>query len=276
MMPGPGTVVVTMAFRGCHAWVRRAVDSILGQTRDDLLLVLVNDADPVPPWDLLADIDDERLVRFDLARNRGRYFIDAVIFEALRPSLWALQDPDDMAVPERFARMAPIAQEYGAAFAPTLEHAQVMEAPPRLMTQRLHDMPGSRMHHHVGYGSGVISGDRIRSVGGFHPGLRICYDTYLMNVAKLIGPWRSIDTPLQHKVRRREGLTGAPTTGYGSDLRVRTRRLLEGWYERAHARHQLGMPVHDIFTDHIPPAISEEVLLQAARLRALVRQEVTA
>lgn len=270
-----GTVVVTMAFHGAHPWVRRAVDSILSQTRPDLLLVLVNDADPVPPWDLLADIDDPRLVRFDLPENRGRYFADAVIWEALRPALWALQDPDDASEPDRFERMVPLAQEYGAAFAPTLEHPEDMQNPPTLMTQRLHEPPGRVLRHHVGYGSGVLSGERIAAVGGFHPDLRVGFDTFLVNVAKLIGPWAAIDVPLQHKVRRAHGgLTGSPETGYGSELRRMTRDYLERAYVRARDAHHAGYPVADTWASDVRRSTRRAVTEQAERLRSLTRQEV--
>jgi hypothetical protein len=256
-----------MPFWQCHRWLRRAVDGILGQSYHDLRLVVVNDADPISPWPLLADIDDPRLVRYDLPENRGRYFVDAVIFEAVQPELWAMQDPDDWPEPDRFAMLAPLAREIGAAFAPTLERST---GPERLMAQRLHAQPHRRrLEHHVGYGSGVIAGERIARVGGFHAGLRIGFDTYLMNAAKL-WPWVAIDVPLQHKARRPDSLTTARETGFGSQYRERVRTRLDGLWRRAWDRHEQCSEVASVITSDVSPEIRAEVIYHAERLRSLL------
>ena len=76
--PSGYQITVSMPYYACPATLGRAVESVLGQTHRDLTLVVVNDGDRRSPWPLLADIDDDRLVRFDLAENRGRYFADAI------------------------------------------------------------------------------------------------------------------------------------------------------------------------------------------------------
>ena len=99
------TVTVTMAHWGAQAWIARAVESIRAQTYPHWRLVIINDADPVPPWPLLGDhLSDPRIVTYDLPENRGRFFIDAVILAATPDPFWALQDPDDFSEPDRFER----------------------------------------------------------------------------------------------------------------------------------------------------------------------------
>jgi glycosyltransferase involved in cell wall biosynthesis len=281
------TVVVSMPFYGCHRWLRQSVDSILAQTYRDLLLVVVNDADPEPPWPLLADIDDPRLIRFDMPENRGRYFADAVIFEATRPELWAMQDPDDWAEPDRFERMVPLARKHGAAFAPTLEFPDVAlldvfpgaaralasfarskDGQPVVTDARYREPAASRMRHHIGYGSGVISGERIALVGGFHAGLRMGFDTYLMNAVKLLGPFGLDAKPLQNKRRRPNSLTTDAETRAGSPERTRVRRLLKAMYRTAHARHVGGLEIASVVRDDIDRAVALDVDRQAERLRA--------
>lgn len=72
-------ITVSMPFYGTHKYVRQAVDSVLAQTYKNLKLVVVNDGDPEPPWKLLEDIDDPRLVRFDSGINRGPYFCHEIV-----------------------------------------------------------------------------------------------------------------------------------------------------------------------------------------------------
>lgn len=257
------TVTVMMAFYGAHPYVRRSVLAVLAQTYEDWRLVIVNDADPVPPWDLISDLAaDPRIVTIDLPVNRGRYFADAVVFEALRPAYWALQDPDDWPEPDRFARMMPLAEEYGAAFAPTCLHRDGQPAhPAKADTTGLHLEPQPRrIRHMVGYGAGVISGERIRRAGGFHPGLRVAYDTYLMNAVRLTGPWVAIDSPaLQHKCLRPGSLRTSPETGDGSPYRAQVRRHLDGLWRKAWQRHAAGLPITSVIEDDIGPSFLDEV-----------------
>jgi len=75
-------VTVSLSYFQRKEQVRRATESILGQTYTNLTLIVVNDGDDDPPWDQLADIRDSRLVRFDLKSNHGRYFADAVVLNS--------------------------------------------------------------------------------------------------------------------------------------------------------------------------------------------------
>ncbi len=73
---------MTIPSYGAIQLLRRAVDSILAQTHRNLTLLVINDGNPTPLWPALADIDDARLVRFDMDTNRGRYFADGVAIAA--------------------------------------------------------------------------------------------------------------------------------------------------------------------------------------------------
>jgi len=256
------TVTVMMAFHGAHAYIRRAVEAMLAQTWPDWRLVIVNDADPVPPWPLIADLDDPRIVRIDLPENRGRYFADAVAFEVMAPTYWALQDPDDWPEPDRFARMMPLAEEYGAAFAPTCLHRHNEPAhPPGPDRTGLHlDPQPNRIRHMVGYGSGVISADRIRHAGGFHADVRVGYDTYLMNAVRLLGPWIAIDGPaLQHKYLRPGSLRTSPATGDRSEYRASVRRRLDRLWGLAWQCHAMGLPIAPVIEEDVSPETRQAI-----------------
>lgn len=264
------TITVTMAFHGAHRWVRQAVESILEQTYEDWHLVIVNDADNEPPWPYLAGIDDPRITRFDLHENRGRYFIDAVIFEALQPAFWALQDPDDHADPRRFELMQPIAEKHGAAFAPTWLYRHEGQPPRHDTTGMTMDPVAYRIRHMVGYGSGVISGERLHAIGGFHPGFRVAFDTYMMNAVKLIGPWVAIgDPPLQHKLKRPGGLTMTAETGMRSPHREAAREHLDHLWRESWRRHAAGKPIAGVIAEDVEASLAAAVSTEAERLRAI-------
>lgn len=270
-----GTVTVTMPFWGAHRWIRRAVDSILEQTYRDVRLVVVNDADPVPPWSLLEDIDDPRLVRFDLPENRGRYFADAVILAACDTPWFAMQDPDDWADPERFEVLVPLAERAGgAAFGASTNHrngravrdAYRLEAWP---------VPGHILHM-VGYGSGVIATSRIREVGGYHADLRVGYDTWLHNAVRLMGGWETDARSLQHKLFRAGSLTSSPETGMRTPYRDAVRERLDGLWRAAWRLHRAGRSFAHVIRSDVEDATWAEVEEHAARLRALLERSAVA
>jgi len=289
---GASIVTVTMAFGhssgpgaiGPHAWVERAVRSIRAQTYPHWRLVIINDADPDgPPWPLIREhLADPRIVPYDLPENRGRFFADAVLLGATPDPLWALQDPDDFAEPDRFARMVPLA-ESGMALAPSCWHHRGDDAPPpsanymcqvigcraRVDAKNINERASySGIRSHTGYGSGVIATDRIRQVGGFHPDIRVGWDTYIMNACKLVGPWAVDMRPLQHKTMRAGSLATDPATRVGSAIRndawVRRERL----YRRLVALHKAGESTAGIVREDVDPALWQEVEHHADHLRA--------
>jgi len=266
-------VTVTMPYWGVGADVRRAVDSILGQTHRNVQLVVVNDHDvDDPPWPYLADITDPRLIRFDLRENRGRYFVDQVIFEATQPAWWALQDPDDAAFPRRFEIMLERAQGKGMAVAPRVEYwpgGKTVHTAGKAAFGRRPEP--NRMVHIEGYGSAVISGERVAAAGGFHADVRISYDSYLMNACVAQGGVGMHPEPLQHKYRLNpNSLTQAPATRLGSPERIRVRALLEQMWIRAWQRWQQGLEIASVVRDAVSEETREAASRYAAELAAVI------
>lgn len=263
------TVTVTCPYYKVGKDVRRAVLSILAQTYEDLRLVVVNDGDPNPPWKYLDDIDDDRLVRFDLPKNRGRYFADAVIFEACQPDLWALQDADDWSEPERFATLAPLAEEYGSAFAPVWK----WHGSRKTRVDKMMDAPAdpTRLTGVArGYLSGVMSGELIVAAGGFHPGFRVGYDTYLGNMVKILGGWAVADDELYNRVVRSGSLTTSKNTKRGSALRNKATSERADLYRRACELYAAGADPGQAVRKSISAELADEVAVQAARLKGLL------
>lgn len=261
------SVVVSMPFFGCHEWVRQAVASILGQTRDDLRLVVVNDADPTPPWPLLGDIRDDRLIRFDLPENRGRYFADAVVLAATDDEWFAVQDPDDWACPDRL-EVAIDAATTGVALAPATDWKH---KGPRVLRQRIAE-PVTRDRVQVtaiGWLGGVMRRDRVEAVGGSHPGYRVAYDNLFTNLLKL-GPWDVVDKPLVNKRRRFGGLSTAPATAMRSQYRQQQHERRLALWQRAWDAHARGGSVADVIRADIDAGLAAEVRLHAARLREML------
>src|ERR1051326_6628430 len=113
-MPGERGITVSLPYLTGRPSLRRAVESVLGQTHGDLTLIVINDSGPPEPRDLLADIKGPRLVRFDLGANRGRYFADAVALAASDDQYFMAQDAGDWSSPDRAALLYETLREENA------------------------------------------------------------------------------------------------------------------------------------------------------------------
>lgn len=198
--------------------LRRAVDSILGQTFTDLALVVVNDAgDATEAFRPLQDITDPRLIRFSLQENHGRYFADAVVAFACNSEFFTTHDSDDWSELGRLDEMMRLNAD-------VVPGTEIIHTRNRYRVRRpLLKLP-NRPLPHMWHLSAVYRTEVFRSV--IHPGFRVGYDS-LMSSMLAVSDLR-ITPALRYKYHRvsREGsLTRDPLTGIGSEFR---RQEIEG------------------------------------------------
>ncbi len=267
-------VVVTIPYHRCRAHIRECVDSVLAQTHRHLTAIVVNDGDPEPPWDLLADIDDPRLVRFDLPRNHGRYFADQVVLQAITAPYLLIHDADDWS--ERH-RIATLLRSLRA------EHAigAVSAAKGRgAVVSRLVQPPPERLQH-IGQMHGLFRTDALRAVGGMYAGLRVGYDTFLINALAMTGRLAPVAEPLYTWRRRADSLTTSAGTGMRSDLRRRSTAALQEMHRDAYAAYRryldggleadaLASTIGALGRARVPEEERREIDAQARRLAELL------
>ncbi len=100
-------ISVILPFRNAARTLRAAVESILAQTCDDLLLIAIDDGSTDGSLELMRNVSDGRLVVLSDGASRG---LPARLNEAIgvatrrhSPEFIARMDADDIAHPERFA-----------------------------------------------------------------------------------------------------------------------------------------------------------------------------
>jgi glycosyltransferase involved in cell wall biosynthesis len=261
-------VTVSIPYHRCRPYIRQAVQSILDQTHRDLTVVVVNDGDPEPPWDLLADIHDPRLVRFDLGSNRGRYFADAVVLSATSSPYYLVQDADDWSEPDRIEQLLGKlrADRADAAFSALYSHTTGRLEPRRPSILRYPELsrPLTRLLEHRTSHVGLFRTAALRRVGGYYGGFRIGYDTLLVSLLLMLGRLTYLERPLYHRVRRDESLTMSSVTGLKSAQRMEAWRQLRVMYAEALPAYQ----------QHRAGRIGRDAL--AARIRRVVDARVTA
>jgi glycosyltransferase involved in cell wall biosynthesis len=230
-------VTVSIPYYRCKPYIRQAVESILRQTHTNLTLVVVNDGDPDPPWDVLADIQDPRLIRFDLSSNHGRYFADAVVLNATTDPYFMIQDADDWSEPDRISVLlagldqdqadAALSSLYRCESTHPIRQARQVETYPDL-----HSELTTRLHHRASH-VGLYKTRTLKTIGGYYGGYRIGYDTLLISLLLMSGVITYIDQPLYTRRIRPGSLTKSQSTGMKSKERNQTHQQLQHIYQRA-------------------------------------------
>ena len=251
-------VVACIPYYRCQKYIRRAVDSLLAQTHQALTVVVVNDADfDTPPWPELADIDDPRLIRFDLLSNRGLYFANAIVSRATKAPFFLVQDADDWSHPERVERLLKIIQEENSDIAVCKEvqfqedilgGIKVMEtryqyrAPfakkannehLEYFTTQLDNSYYFRLGHHALFRSGILN-----TVGGYYAGLRQHFDTLLINLLLMVGRVSHIKEPLYWRLHWPGALTKHPDTRFGTEVSRNAMKQGERLYMQAYSQYR--------------------------------------
>jgi hypothetical protein len=272
-------ITVSMPYHGCPETIERAVASVLAQTVRGLTLVVVNDGDPGPPWSVLGDIDDPRLICFDLATNRGRYFADAVVLGATRTAWFFVHDADDWSdntLLETYVR-AGVARQADAVFGAHVVHG-LDGAPPEVATFEQVTTPVTDEAADVGPHQALFRTELLREIGGNYSGLRVGADTLLVNLVRMVGRVEYVDVPLYHRVSRVGSLTTSPATGFGSTLRWEAAQQIAEMYTAVHAvyaahgtevdRPALTRVIRRTVRARITPTERRALASATARLRA--------
>ncbi|HEY1925861.1 MAG TPA: glycosyltransferase [Caulobacteraceae bacterium] len=202
-----------------HRYLRQSVLSLLGQTHWKVRVVVINDGDGSSPWPMLSDIGDPRLVRFDIAPNRGPYFCRAIAAAATVDDWLFVQDADDWSAPEHLAHLLSACLDTRADFAFATQsqyvespgglafHSRAFPAGPRPVDRALL----YRAPHH-----GLFRRRFLQEIGGLFCGYRFGYDLLLMNLVLMAGTIAWVNAPLCCRRLRAGSLTEASETGYGS------------------------------------------------------------
>lgn len=208
-------VTVSLPYFQHKERVRKAAESILGQTHTNLTLVVVNDGDDDPPGDQLADIHDPRLVCFNMIFNHGRYFADAVVLNATEDPYLLIQDANDWSDPERIAILLEVLREdhSNAALSAEYRYSMIGDKIVSKTKKSYLGMTRSLTYSFENRASyyGLFRTEALRQIGGTYAGFSTGYSVLLIHLLLMTGCISYIDDPLYHRVihaansRRDEG-----------------------------------------------------------------------
>lgn len=277
----PRVTVSIPCFR-CKPYVRKAVESILEQTYTHLRVVVVNDGDPDPPWSVLADLDDPRLIRLDLPKNYGSFFANAVVLEATPDPYHLVQDADDWSEPDRVAvLLRKLRREHADAAVSSKRLWKILRG--RATRGKIKRYPGVaqplseeyllRVAHH-----GLFRVDALRDIGGYYGGFRVGYDAFLMNVLMMTGRISYVEEPLYNCLIRPDSLSRSRETGGRSSIRLNARKQMGQLYREAYGYYNEYLDgsideksfaglIREICRSRLTEQEKQEIRLQSQRFR---------
>lgn len=257
-------ILVSVPYYQTPFLIRRAVDLLLAQTYPDLRVVVTNDADRWPPWAHLADIRDQRLVRFDLKKNRGRYYADSVALAANPYPLFSVHDSDDWSESTRFGQMMDLLNEADAVCDGFVRHGTNGQNEKHKPRPELIGYRSGRSLWHFAHHKGIWKTEALRPLG-MGPRFRVGWDTYLMHFAALTLKVEWVKSYGYHQERRQGSLTQSASTGIASKHRAETIKRLDEMWAKAQAD-----------PDQVPvicapdPTLAKMIEADATRLRELL------
>lgn len=209
-------VAVSIACRGCRLHIRRAVETLLRQTHQNLIVIVINNGDPEPPWDLLADLMDTRLIFFDLYRSAGPDYAHAVSLGASCAEYFLVSGADDWSEPRRVERLLGklVNERSVAAFSSARQwNAQGTYSPvtghPRAWAP---SVPQQCRPLATPYG--LFLSSVLKRMGGSMGAFHFGYNTLLSNVLPLLGAISYVEEPLynclSHAASRSPGSQTTP------------------------------------------------------------------
>lgn len=250
-----GWITACVAHYRCQRYIRRAVDSLLGQSYPWVRVIVINDGDTCAPWRELATIKDPRLLRFDLLENRGNFFCFEVARRATPDPYFMMQDADDWSAPERAATLLKSLLDNNSALAVSSQ-PQFCEAadgtPYQIATRwdrvarretEARFVVQNKIDEKFRYRApqaGLIRTAALRDIGGYYGGFpNVGWDSLLTNLVLMTGSISWVPEPLYYRLIRPDSLTHSAHTGAQTEYATAVTRCLRQLYRECYTQYHL-------------------------------------
>lgn len=234
-------ITVSMPYFGSKQYICRAVESVLAQSHTNLTLVVVNDGDKAPPWNELAHIDDQRLVRFDLPTNHGPFFIHEMIRRATNAPYLFIHDSDDWSDLQLFSTLLRQLRMEHAGGAITAHRCHYLEDNKTTKVDRYDELriPLTTTLKHLANQPGLYKTSALQAIGGYYGGFRMGYDTLIINLLLMTNRLAYVEKPLYHRLIHANSLTTSPSSGMKSLARGKVVQRLRQIYSKVFSNYTL-------------------------------------
>jgi hypothetical protein len=220
-------VLAIVPYYACDDWLRLCLTSLTGQTRPPDAIVVVDDASPRAPREIVAEFDGVTLLRADV--HGGQWAALQQVIDQTNFDAYLHQDADDFSACDRLERLLVEGEDSGASLIGT----QALQFDWDTGQCRLFCCPASipsptrENDYSVLHPSSIVSAELVRRLHGFATGLPFGGDAEFQHRARFTSATMSNVTAGSYfKILHSQALTVAPSTGMKSPARDQFRSTL--------------------------------------------------
>lgn len=226
---GPrSTVCAVIPHYGCEAWLAQAVESLLEQSRPPDAVVVVDDASPEPPVDVIAGFPEATMLA--ATSNGGPYRLVQAVIDRTAFDAYLFQDADDWSAPDRLEVLLAEAERTGAELIGSHEVRVLVDQGdvhpvryPLDVNAALAEQPTAFPLLHP---TSMVGRDLLARLGGFATGMRFSGDAEFLRRAAHAARVVNADHVGYFRRKRAGSLTTDPATGLGSPERRGVQEVL--------------------------------------------------
>ena len=220
-------VLAIVPYYACDDWLHLCLGSLTGQTRPPDAIVVVDDASPRAPRDIVAEFDRVTLLRANV--HGGQWAALQQVIEQTTFDAYLHQDADDFSASDRLERLLVEGENSGASLIGTQglqfdwDTGQCrLFCCPAAVPRPTRDNDYSVLHP-----SSIVAAGLVRQLNGFATGLPFGGDAEFQHRARFTSATMSNVTAGSYfKILHARALTMAPETGMRSTARDEFRSTL--------------------------------------------------
>lgn len=242
--PNNPRILALIPHRGCEVWLGRCLTSMIQQSHPPTHIVVIDDASPHPPLELVKAFPQVTLLRS--SQQVGPYGLIQAVINQTHYDAYLFQDADDWSSGDRLATLLATARHHGAELVGSQE-IRVLEPELQLqavgyplnVNQALAQAPGHPLLHPTS----LVTRRLVLRLGGFATGLRFGGDTEFLLRAHWVARIVNSSRYCYFRRKRPNSLTTAAATGLDSPARrALTERLKQTARANSNAIAQGQLP----------------------------------
>lgn len=202
----------------CEAWLEEALRSLAGQTRPPDGILVLDDASPQAPRELVGKFPSVTLWR--AKENVGPYRLIQTAIDRTQYDAYLFQDADDWSSLDRLERTLGEAERTGAELIGTQELMYLKESVfPNHYPLEPSKILSGRGSYNLLHPSSLVSRDLVSRAGGYATGLRFSGDMEFFWRAVFVGKTANLDRYCYFRRIRMNSLITSARTGLSSPAR---------------------------------------------------------
>ena len=214
-------VCALIPHHGCEAWLAQAIESLLDQSRPPERIIVIDDASPVPPVDIVAGYPEVTLL--GVTDNGGPYRLVQAVVDATGFDTYLFQDADDWSAPDRLEVLLATGADSGAELIGSHEIRVLLEAGDVVSVRYPLDVNAALLESPVAYPllhpTSIVTRSLLVRLGGFATGMRFSGDAELVRRACHVARVVNADHHGYFRRKRPGSLTLGSATALGTPVR---------------------------------------------------------